>query len=82
MVVAESNLRFLLPCRPGDKLVITGLLVRLGTTSMMLRFQMHRGDELVAEVSNRYVWVDSEAKKPIAPPEDVRQALATYEVAA
>lgn len=82
MVVAESNLRFLLPCRPGDQLVITGLLDRLGTTSMLLRFPMHRGDELVAEVTNRYVWVDSEAKKPISSPEDVRQALAAHEVAA
>lgn len=82
MVVAESNLRFLLPCRPGDQLVISGLLDRLGTTSMILRFPMHRGEELVAEVTNRYVWVDSEAKKPISPPEDVRQALAAHEVAA
>lgn len=82
MVVAESNLRFLLPCRPGDQLVISGLLDRLGTTSMILRFQMHRGEELVAEVTNRYVWVDAETKKPIAPPEDVRHALASYEVAA
>ena len=49
---------------------------------MILRFPMHRGEELVAEVTNRYVWVDSEAKKPISPPEDVRQALAAHEVAA
>lgn len=78
MVVAESNLRFLSPCWPKDELEIAGLLDRLGSTSMILRFQMHRGDELVAEVTNRYVWVDAETKKPITPPEDIREALSAY----
>lgn len=78
LVVAESNLRFLAPCRPNDELDIAGLLDRLGSTSTVLRFRMHRGDELVAEVTNRYVWVDAESKKPITPPEDIRDALSAY----
>ncbi|MGX1769486.1 acyl-CoA thioesterase [Dietzia sp. NPDC055343] len=78
LVVAESNLRFLAPCRPKDELEIAGLLDRLGTTSMVLRFQMHRGEELVAEVTNRYVWVDAETKKSITPPAGIREALSAY----
>ena len=78
MVVAESNLRYVSPCRFKDEIVITSSLDRLGTTSMVLRFRMTRDEELVAEVTNRYVWVSTDTMTSVAPPEDLREALAAY----
>ena len=78
MVVAESNLRFVSPCRFKDEVAITSSLDRLGTTSMVLRFRMTRDEELVAEVTNRYVWVSTDTMTSVAPPEDLREALAAY----
>lgn len=75
LVVAESNLRYLAPCHFDDELVVAVRTERVGTTSLTLRFEMHRDDELVAEVTNRYVWIGTETTTPTAPPDDVRDAF-------
>ncbi len=78
MVVAESNLRYLAACRFEDELVVESCLERLGNTSMVLDYRIRRGDELVTEVKNRYVWVSTETMRSTTPPEDVREAFAAY----
>lgn len=75
LVVADSGVRYLLPCTTGDELVVTGFLDHVGTTSMVLRFELHRDESLIAEVTNRYVWISAESMKPMAPPEDMRLKL-------
>jgi acyl-CoA thioester hydrolase len=75
LVVAESNVRYLAACRFDDELAIDVLVERVGQTSLVLRFEMQRASELVAEVTNRYVWIDTQTLKPAAPPEHVRNAF-------
>ena len=78
LVVADSNVRYLLPCTTGDELLVTGFLDHVGTTSMILRFEIHRDDRLVAEVTNRYVWISAETMKPMAPPETIRLKMSEH----
>jgi acyl-CoA thioester hydrolase len=79
MVVAESNVRYLVARRFEDELLIDSYVDRIGNTSLVLRFDMGRGGEPVAEVVNRYVWVDSQSLRPTPRPEAVRHAFAAYQ---
>lgn len=76
LVVAESNVRYLAACGFDDALVVAANTERVGTTSLVLRFDIYRGDELAAQVTNRYVWVGTETMRPVAPPDDLREAFA------
>ena len=76
LVVAESNVRYRAGCRFEDELVVECFTERVGNTSLTLRFDIRRAGELVTEIANRYVWVNSETLLPVQPPEDVRAAFA------
>jgi acyl-CoA thioester hydrolase len=78
LVVAESNLRYLAPCRFDDELAVAVFVDRLGTTSIVFRFEMRRRTELVAVVTNRYVWIGTDTLRPTAPPGRVRDAFAPF----
>lgn len=75
IVVAESALRFLAPSRFGDELVVQLTVEHVGNTSTVLAFQIARGDEVVVEGSNRYVWVDTTEYRPHPLPDDARAIL-------
>jgi|SRR5690606_3240834 len=77
-VLAEANVRFRAPCRYDDELHVDAYVERLGNTSVVLRFDMMRGEDHVTEVTNRYVWVDTETLRPAEPPAEVRKALQPY----
>ena|ERR1044072_594104 len=72
MVVAESNVRYLAPCRYDDELLVDVHVDRVGNTSLVLRFDIHNGDLLATEVVNRYVWIDKATKRPARPPDELR----------
>lgn len=72
VVVAESNVRYLAPCRYDDELVVSVYVDRVGNTSLVLRFDIHNGDLLATEVVNRYVWIDKATKRPARPPAELR----------
>lgn len=78
-VVAESTVRYLSPCRFEDELTVEATVDRVGITSLTLRFTMTRATEPVAEVINRYVWVDPHSLRPTQPPEPIRQAFTAYQ---
>lgn len=78
MVVAESTLRYHAACRFDDAVEIATFAERVGNTSLVLRFEMRRGDDLVTEVTNRYVWVSTETLRPVPPPDDVREAFTQF----
>ncbi|RCW46953.1 acyl-CoA thioester hydrolase [Halopolyspora algeriensis] len=75
LVVAESNVRYLAACRFDDELAVAVFTQRIGTTSLVLRFEIRRGAELVTEITNRYAWVDTQTLRPAPPPDDVRETL-------
>ena len=75
LVVAESAVRYLASCRFDDELVVSAYADRVGTTSLVLRYEIHNSGVLAVEVVNRYVWVDPVTMRPTPPPEDVRAAF-------
>ncbi|RSM79927.1 acyl-CoA thioesterase [Amycolatopsis sp. WAC 01375] len=76
VVVAESNLRYRAPCRYDDELVVAVYLNHLGTTSLIIDFEISRGGDLCTEVKTRYVFVDPTTLKKAAPPASVRKVYA------
>ncbi|MGH3950342.1 MAG: acyl-CoA thioesterase [Pseudonocardiaceae bacterium] len=82
LVVAESTVRYLAACCFDDEIDVDSFVERVGTTSLVLRFEMRRGAERVAEVINRYVWVSTQHLRPARPPGDVSDAFARFAPAA
>ena len=78
-VLGEANVRFHRSCRFDEELVVDVSTGRMGTTSFVLRYGVRRGEERVAEVVNRYVWVDAVSLRPVRPPDDVRAAFGPAE---
>ncbi|OLZ49513.1 acyl-CoA thioesterase [Amycolatopsis sp. WAC 04169] len=78
VVVAESNLRYRAPCRYDDELVVAVYLNHLGTTSLIIDFEITRDGRLCAEVKTRYVFVDPATLTKAAPPAAVREAYAAF----
>jgi acyl-CoA thioester hydrolase len=76
MVVARANLRYLAPCRFEDDLIVRAFVRHLGTTSLILDFEIHRGKQRVIGAKIRYVFIDPETFRRTAPPEQVRKAYA------
>lgn len=76
LVVAESNVRYLAPCRFGDELLVDTYVQRVGNTSLVLRFDIRNGAAPAAVVTNRYVWLDARTMRPVAPPQRLRDAFA------
>ena len=77
-VVAEANVRYLAPARFDDELEIGVALDPVGTTSLVSRFTVRRGEDVLTEGTLRHVCVDAQtfAKTPWL--DDVRERLAPY----
>ena len=78
MVAAEAHVRFLAPTPFDEALAIELAVTRLGSTGMSSSFWMARGEQTLAEVHLRHVFVTAAggAKTPI--PDAVRTGLAPY----
>ncbi len=77
-VVAESSLRYRAPCRYDDELVVSAFLSHLGTTSLIIDFELRRDGKVCTEATNRYVFVDPATLRKAAPPASVRGAYAAF----
>jgi acyl-CoA thioester hydrolase len=78
VVVAESSLRYRASARFDEELVATCAVERLGTTSLVLGFRVLRGETLLCEGWNRYVFVDRDTWVKREPPPAVRTALEAF----
>lgn len=56
-VVTDTSLRYLLPARLDDQIMVTVRLSEIGRASLMVRQQAWRGQSLLAEGSIRIGWV-------------------------
>ncbi len=81
LVVAESTLRYLRPCRDDDEITVGVFTQRVGTTSLVLRFDVRNDGELATEITTRYVWVDPKIMRPTAPSTAARDPWARHLVA-
>ncbi|QWF85490.1 acyl-CoA thioesterase [Amycolatopsis sp. CA-230715] len=78
VVVAEANLRYLAASRFDDELVVTARVEHVGTTSLLIEFEITRDGETVVVVKTRYVFVDTATLKPARPPAEIRDAFVAY----
>jgi acyl-CoA thioester hydrolase len=78
MVVAEARVRFLAPARFDDELEVEAAVTRLGTTGMSSTYRLARGEESVAEVELRHVFVHADGSGTRAIPDAVREGLSPY----
>ena len=81
MVVAEINVRFLAPARFDDEIEVHVRVSRIGRTSVTFEFAAHRlPDELLLVTAHQtLVYVDLEARKALAVPDDYRARIAGFE---
>jgi acyl-CoA thioester hydrolase len=78
MVVAAIELEFRSPARFDDLVDVEIAIEKLGTTSMVSRLRLLRGDELLLEGKIRHVFVDAESWAKTPAPEWVRERLQPY----
>jgi acyl-CoA thioester hydrolase len=78
LVVAEQSVRYRVSARFDDVVMVVLSIDRMGTTSVLSRYRIARGDELLVEGDVRHLCIDvaTKAKKPL--PGDIRTALAPY----
>ena len=78
IVVAEQSLRYRSSARFDDVVDVAIEITNLGTTSMLSRYRITRGDELVVEGDLRHVFIDVPTKEKRPMPDHIRAALAAY----
>ena len=74
--VVEATARYKAPARFDDEIDVTIEVSKLGTTSMLTRYAIHRDGELLVEGELAHVFVDTTALTKVPIPERVRTALA------
>ncbi len=78
IVVGEARLRFRVAARFDDEVTIELTVVHLGTTSLGTEYRFLRGDELLAEVELRHVFVVVGTAEKTAIPDWAREGLAPW----
>ena len=78
IVVVEATTRYLAPARYDDELVVTTTLAELRNRSMTFRYDVRRGETLIAEATTAHVCVDA-AGKPVRVPDELRGRLSGQE---
>jgi acyl-CoA thioester hydrolase len=76
-VVGETSLRYLLPARLDDELLVSACLEASGRASLLITQQARRrhGDGLLCEGSIRIGWVDAASLRPARIPALILEAL-------
>jgi acyl-CoA thioester hydrolase len=77
LVVAEANVRYHLPARFDDELEVAASIEKVGRTSLTTRFDVTRGDDVIAVGHLRHVFIEPGSGKT-AIPDDIRGGLARY----
>jgi acyl-CoA thioester hydrolase len=75
--VVEATARYKAPARFDDELDVTVEVTKLGNTSMLAAFAIHRDGTLLVEGDLAYVFVDAAELTKIPIPERWREALAS-----
>ncbi|GAA2593726.1 thioesterase family protein [Actinomadura fulvescens] len=78
LVVAESRIRYRDGARFDELMDVRMPVVRLGTTSMIVRPEFRVGERLIADGEVRHVFIDPPTKRKKEIPPDVRLALESY----
>jgi acyl-CoA thioester hydrolase len=74
--VVEATARYKAPARFDDEIDITIEVTKLGNTSMLTRYAIHRDGALLVEGELAYVFVDAARLTKVPIPDRLRTALA------
>jgi acyl-CoA thioester hydrolase len=76
-IVSETSVRYLLPARLDDELLVTARLEEQGRASLIIaqRATMKKGGALLCEGRIRIGWVDAESLRPARIPPTILEAL-------
>ena len=77
-VVAEANVRYRGAARFDDELEVHVTVEPPGTSSLISRFEVRRGDELLTEGMLRHVCVDAQSFEKAPWPDELRAAFERY----
>ena len=78
VLVAEVNVRYLLPLYFDDEIEIEVGVRDFGNTSMKLGARIWRGQEQATEISTRSVFIVPEQKTKVSIPDSVRERLEPF----
>lgn len=78
MVVAEVNVKYLGSARPEDLIRVEARVVRLGTTSISMRLDVWRDEELLVEGLIHHVFLDASSWEKSQIPAWLREGLEPY----
>jgi acyl-CoA thioester hydrolase len=78
VVVGAASATFRTPARFDDELALELTVTHLGTTSMVSRIRVLRGDELCVEGEMRHVFVDLATLQKTPIPDDIRGPLGRH----
>lgn len=82
MVVAESRIRFLGPAAFDEELDFELRVARLGDTALSTLIDARVGERPVVAGEMRHVFIEPATKQKRSMPDDIREALEPYAVAA
>jgi acyl-CoA thioester hydrolase len=74
-IVSETSVRYLVPSRLDDELLVTAQLEAAGRASLIIAQTARRGDTLLAEGTIRIGWVDDKTLRPGRIPADILEVL-------
>jgi acyl-CoA thioester hydrolase len=80
LVVAEAQLQFRAPARFDDELTLQIAVARIGNTAITSSHRISRGEELIAEGSERHVVVALETMTKTPIPDWIRDGLEPWTV--
>jgi acyl-CoA thioester hydrolase len=79
LFVVHSEIDYHGSARFDDELDVLARTGRLGTSSMTLLFEIHRGDEHLISGQIVYVNADPESRRSLPLPAEIRQAITRFE---
>ena len=74
-VVAETSVRYLLPARLDDELIVTASLLQPGRASMTIVQQALLKDSVLCEGTIRIGWVDAASMQATRIPQTIIESL-------
>jgi acyl-CoA thioester hydrolase len=74
-MVVHAELDWKASARYGEVVEIEGSVLRWGTTSYVLAFDLHVGERAVCRVELTYVGVALDTTDKMAPPDEIKRAL-------
>lgn len=75
MVVAEVNVKYKAPARYDDLLTVRTWIEELGWASLVFRYELLKGDAVIAEGRSVHVCLQRESGRPVAIPAALRAAV-------